>query len=82
MTITNFLALSEEDLIEWEDNPEQYVLKQDSLTIYERLRPAAENLYLSLVERFQNLLVHFLYKQFYINMNPPFLTIIIVRKQQ
>ena len=60
MTITNFLALSEEDLIEWEDNPEQYVLKQDSLTIYERLRPAAENLYLSLVERFPEFIGPFL----------------------
>ena len=28
------------------------MLKQDSLTTYERLRPAAENLYLSLLDRF------------------------------
>ena len=39
---------------------EQYVLKQDSLTIYERLRPAAENLYLSLVERFPEFIGPFL----------------------
>ena len=52
ITITSFMSLSEEDIMEWDSNPEQYVLKQDSLTTYERLRPAAENLYLSLLDRF------------------------------
>ncbi|KAG5186194.1 armadillo-type protein, partial [Tribonema minus] len=49
-TIRHLLPLSPSDLQYWSDDPEAFVLEQDSLDVTESLRVAGEHLFLGMVE--------------------------------
>ena len=47
--IQNYFPLTLKDTKEWSNDPEKYYLQQQSLTKEERIRPAAESLYSTLI---------------------------------
>ena len=47
---SRFMSLTTPDLTRWEEDPEEYVLSQESVAVDSSLRPTAQDLYLALVE--------------------------------
>jgi hypothetical protein len=46
----SFMNLTTPDLMRWEEDPEEYILSQESVAVDSSLRPTAQDLYLALVE--------------------------------
>ncbi len=55
--VTEMLVISAEDVETWTGDPENFAIRQDSLTKEEHIRPCAEHLVLSLLERHKELLI-------------------------